>query len=353
MISKKIHRLCNILKECFLYKKEILKKFNTYIHVCLVTIIAGNLEFLIKELFTPAIRLDVLICMRLVPIVISLVMIILGKKHLNFLKYCPLILTFICGSLIMIAANKFPSPIERPSCEGQILYYMIAGLALAPCLFDILGHILGLLCIGTFTYLFYLIQFNPLYLHPELAMRCAITGLFTYVLGFAFSYAIYRAYYRNFKNEQSLKTVLNIDPLCRTYNRFWIQNHEDINNCIFGIVDCDNFKKINDTFGHNIGDIVLVSNSQLIMETLKNNEYFARFGGDEFILILDRNRDIETFRNIINNKLEEFYKDKEYKSTVSIGFSYIDTPTRIEDALKIADKYLYNLKKQKKQKSTR
>lgn len=59
--------------------------------------------------------------------------------------------------------------------------------------------------------------------------------------------------------------------------------------CI-ALVDIDNFKKINDTFGHQVGDIVLVHLVAIIRETIRSNDLIGRYGGEEFLLLLPDSR---------------------------------------------------------------
>jgi diguanylate cyclase len=59
--------------------------------------------------------------------------------------------------------------------------------------------------------------------------------------------------------------------------------------CI-ALIDIDNFKKINDSFGHQVGDIVLVHLVAIIMETIRTNDLIGRYGGEEFLVLLPDSR---------------------------------------------------------------
>jgi len=65
--------------------------------------------------------------------------------------------------------------------------------------------------------------------------------------------------------------------------------------CI-ALIDIDNFKKINDTFGHQVGDIVLVHLVAIIRETIRGNDLIGRYGGEEFLLLLPDSRLEEAVR---------------------------------------------------------
>lgn len=324
-----------------------MEKFKVYVDVMLISIVLGNILYLIKEIFKPTIYLSLLVSIRLSTIIIAIIFLYF-RKHNKLYLYSGQIMALICGILIMISVIFVPDPINKHSCEGEILYYMVAGLTLAPMFFSVFAHILGLISVFSFSYLLYLSSLTDYIILPEIPIRMMMTGIIAYSLGFIISFSIYDAYYKDYKLELKLKKSLNIDPLCQIYNRFWIQHHDKISNCILAIVDVDSFKKINDTFGHDVGDIVLASNSRIINSLLRKTESLARFGGDEFILLLDRNRDIKEFQDMIDMELREFYENKKYKSTVSIGFTFITKEITIEEGIKIADKYLYKLKKKKK-----
>ena len=94
------------------------------------------------------------------------------------------------------------------------------------------------------------------------------------------------------------------------------------------MLDLDHFKKVNDTFGHPFGDIVLSSISCLIRDCLRKNDILIRYGGEEFLVLLS-NIDITTAVNVaerIRKKVEshEIYNEKEntyIKLTVSSGIA--------------------------------
>ena len=113
------------------------------------------------------------------------------------------------------------------------------------------------------------------------------------------------------------------------------------------MIDLNKFKPINDTYGHHIGDKILILFSQTIKETIRETDYFFRMGGDEFCLILN-NTDM-TGANIIINKLQKKLSNTNYveKSIIiniyaSFGISQygIDGDT-IGELIKIADNRMY------------
>ncbi|UUV17958.1 sensor domain-containing diguanylate cyclase [Fusobacteria bacterium ZRK30] len=113
-------------------------------------------------------------------------------------------------------------------------------------------------------------------------------------LGFINS-AIKKMNYEIIKRENDLKYISETDPLTGCYNRRAIINliEKEIEqsknynlNCSLIMFDFDNFKKINDTFGHLFGDTVLKEVSKVILSNVKNTDIFGRYGGEEFLILL-------------------------------------------------------------------
>lgn len=111
-------------------------------------------------------------------------------------------------------------------------------------------------------------------------------------------------------------------------------------------IDIDNFKKINDQYGHLMGDEVLLLISQLMKKTFRADDLLFRFGGEEFIVIL-RNCDTTTCRLVLErfrNKIEKHSFPLVEHITVSIGFTLIDHNYNYDVLIHRADKALYYAK---------
>jgi len=108
------------------------------------------------------------------------------------------------------------------------------------------------------------------------------------------------------------------------------------------IFDIDNFKQINDKFGHVAGDEILKEISTLIQANIRGTDYFGRFGGDEFILICPRTYESEI--SIVAEKIRTIVANNT-TTTLSIGgMTYKGGSTNICNVLEIADKGLYKSK---------
>lgn len=115
------------------------------------------------------------------------------------------------------------------------------------------------------------------------------------------------------------------------------------------ILDIDNFKSINDRFGHTVGDMALIKTAQLIHETIRDTDVLARYGGDEFTIILP-NTSLE-HAYAVGNKILGRFKEYELwqgktsigKISLSIGVSAFqeEKTTDHQKLLECADKAMY------------
>lgn len=130
--------------------------------------------------------------------------------------------------------------------------------------------------------------------------------------------------------------------------------HSNKNAMLF--IDLDDFKVINDTLGHDVGDKVLVEMSNRLKHNVKQHDLVVRQGGDEFIVLLKGVKHIEHLNNILSRlsrKLNETYviESFTFNITVSIGVYWFDLFDKesIEAITKKADKALYRVKETGKQ----
>ena len=117
------------------------------------------------------------------------------------------------------------------------------------------------------------------------------------------------------------------------------------------MLDLDHFKSINDTWGHQAGDEVLVTTSQVMMDNARQYDEVGRFGGEEFVVLLpniareDALRVAERIRASIENAKIEV-EGRTIPVTASLGVAYYPSPgmTHLNDLLKAADEALYRAK---------
>ncbi|MDM8527256.1 EAL domain-containing protein [Anaerolineales bacterium HSG24] len=131
-----------------------------------------------------------------------------------------------------------------------------------------------------------------------------------------------------------------------------VQQAKDNSNYLFAMffLDLDNFKLINDTFGHPVGDKLLVVVSHRLQECIRPNDMVARLGGDEFVILLDNIHDINDVVGVssrIQKRLADPIKlnNRQMFVTVSIGIATNQKPyQQAEDVLRDADTAMYQAK---------
>lgn len=115
------------------------------------------------------------------------------------------------------------------------------------------------------------------------------------------------------------------------------------------LMDLDHFKQVNDTFGHLVGDKVLYEFSRVVSSRVREQDYFGRFGGEEFLLILteiDADEALSALHRIREaTQLQVFtYDGKHIPLTVSIGFSPARPNEKVDELIARADSALYQAK---------
>ena len=136
-----------------------------------------------------------------------------------------------------------------------------------------------------------------------------------------------------------------------------VVRHQIIGGLIF--IDLDNFKEVNDTLGHDIGDILLITVARKIKEVMREEDTIARIGGDEVIVLLDNigNSKDDAKLNIANlaQKIKNALNSITHidghlnVSTPSIGITlFNDASVSVKDIIKQADTAMYVAKKQGK-----
>lgn len=134
-----------------------------------------------------------------------------------------------------------------------------------------------------------------------------------------------------------------------------IERMRDSGEGIFLLFDIDDFKKINDTYGHQFGDQCLYTVASCIKDVFQSKGQCFRIGGDEFCVITKQSDEemIENAKKEFLNKIERCREKDVVIPNVSLGYGvYKKGVCKVEEAIKIADEQLYTFKKkQKKQKS--
>ncbi|NPA65006.1 MAG: diguanylate cyclase [Epsilonproteobacteria bacterium] len=152
------------------------------------------------------------------------------------------------------------------------------------------------------------------------------------------------------------KKEADIDALTQVYNRKRLEKDVeefDLNCSTYSVIfiDIDNFKKINDNFGHSVGDRVLQEVGEILRHYLRRNTYAYRYGGEEFVVVIPEGS-IEVAR-IIANRLRDVMENRTIKLddhtiinfTASFGAAQRRGNESFEEVLKRADEALYEAKR--------
>ncbi|ABM04782.1 diguanylate cyclase [Psychromonas ingrahamii 37] len=146
-----------------------------------------------------------------------------------------------------------------------------------------------------------------------------------------------------------------VDPLTKLINRRVLfrlaaNDLEKQSNFCLIMFDLDRFKRINDTYGHGVGDKVLVSIAQVIQRELRQSDIVARFGGEEFVAILPEigleqaTRIGQRIRRMISQESVQLTDGLVIKTTSSIGVTQKRVNESLDETLKRADDFLYYAK---------
>ena len=155
--------------------------------------------------------------------------------------------------------------------------------------------------------------------------------------------------------ENELKKLATVDKLTSIYNRYKMdlsleeqieiaKRYERPLSIIFFDIDC--FKKINDTYGHKVGDKVLKELAHLVSSKLRKSDIFGRWGGEEFLIILPETTKEEAIA--LAEKLRKYIQtytfDKINKLTCSFGVTTLQNDDNYKTIITRVDKKLYKAK---------
>jgi diguanylate cyclase (GGDEF)-like protein len=162
-------------------------------------------------------------------------------------------------------------------------------------------------------------------------------------------------YANELKQESEIYKSLSVtDALTNTYNRFGLQRYlqkyqeqsQEHNNVGLIILDIDYFKKINDRWGHSVGDEVLCSIGLLLTSSVRQEDCVARWGGEEFVILCPQVESpaLFSFAEKLRIDISQLDFPQDFSITASFGVAMIKPRGRFENAFKLADVALYEAK---------
>lgn len=151
--------------------------------------------------------------------------------------------------------------------------------------------------------------------------------------------------------ELFLKNKAYHDPLTGALNRqyfydYYDENRQNITSLGIIMVDLDYFKKINDTYGHGIGDDVLKQVAETIQNSIRNDDTLIRWGGEEFILLINtaKNSQLISISEHIRRSVSEIVFESLPSVTASLGATLLLEGESFKTAIERADQALYSAK---------
>lgn len=167
-----------------------------------------------------------------------------------------------------------------------------------------------------------------------------------YIVFLTLALTMNRTVLRAIKLQILQKDMSNKDSLTNLWNRrklfSVIEPIKELQYCVL-MIDVDNFKQLNDKYGHARGDEVLVDLSQSILSVVSNKELVVRYGGEEF-LVLIFNQDIEYAKQISEKICAQTINDCDL--TVSIGIATTEQSEDFDTVVELADRAMYEAKRQ-------
>lgn len=187
-------------------------------------------------------------------------------------------------------------------------------------------------------------QFDSFILSWNAAMRFGFFMLFVIILS---------ALRSGYDREQKLSRTDYLTGIANNQSFFEILNQE-IEKCrrfqrplTIAYMDCDNFKQVNDSLGHQAGNSLLKEVAATIKEKIRSIDTVARLGGDEFVILLFEAQGSPAFETInrVKNQLLVKMKKNQWPVTFSIGIAtFFVPPVSADHAVKKADELMYKAK---------
>ena len=148
--------------------------------------------------------------------------------------------------------------------------------------------------------------------------------------------------------KDSLTSLHNHEYILEILDREIVRQQQEPTGLAVMMLDIDHFKSVNDTYGHQLGDQVLIRISEIIKSCLRSSDFAGRYGGEEFMIILSGIKGAssavevaERIKECISNYV---FENKELRVTISIGLACYQGES-IKELVGIADKLLYQAKR--------
>jgi len=339
-----------------LQDKETKQKFDQWmirsslLQIRLITALTSLLYIIYALINSIKVSSDVLplmltIHLYILPPLLFLISLMTFKKDFHKLT----IFLLIIAPIIAAIGNLFiTSKMEDPTLYMTELYlilfwiFSVSGLRLWQA---IISAIITSAIILYVTYFFFSLS------EENFLMHCFWMSA-SFSFGLLGAYLLEKSYKEVFSTHEQLTQLAVTDKLTGLYNRNKLDEllKDELNrNKYFqhrfglAIMDIDHFKNINDTYGHQIGDTVLIEIGKLIQEEIRSTDKVIRWGGEEFIIIYLETDKQEVIRLVeqLRQKIEQHIFSKSIMLTVSLGLTLCSNEDSNASIIKRADIALY------------
>jgi diguanylate cyclase (GGDEF)-like protein len=188
-----------------------------------------------------------------------------------------------------------------------------------------------------------------------------LTFGFLWVVSLLFSLEVYYMQHHLESENISLEKLANYDPLTKLMNRRSMDiflkdaiEKAEQKKEVFCIImaDIDDFKKVNDTYGHAAGDMVLEETAKIIIDNVRDEDCVCRWGGEEIVILI--RSEAETAKNVAQRICKDIAATRldigpvKLAITITLGVTQYQSGDDIESVVERADRYMYTGKKRGK-----
>ncbi len=345
------------------YQKDFLEKTDVenssrFIVIFIVLMLMSGIQTLVYLFSSNEFYSNELKILKLIIVICGLILIYpinkIRKKDERYLKYSQIIIN-ICIFVMFIIANINTFVAQKVSSDISIyimmVFIIIAAVRVRPYF---------MLFQQLFAYIVFsigILNFQP---YVQFRMSHLINGAVINIIAFLLSHMLYSysaSVYLNKKHLDlkniELKQIAESDSLTDLYNQRGIGNilqeiikdsKKEQTDIYLGVLDLDNFKNLNDRYGHTFGNKVLRQVADIIKENIRTEDFAGRYGGDEFILIF-KDANINQVENIMKRLSQEVKRLDLYDCKLSFSCGLAKwSGESIEKLFERADKYMYQMK---------
>jgi len=327
---------------------------STLVQIRCVSVLTGLLYLVyayIDTLYAPEDHLyeRVTIHLALALLLFAIAALTLNKRLYKFLSYILMIAPVFAALGNIFITSGMPNPSLYLTELYLILYWV----------FTVSGLRLRQATISAVT-IFIIVLISTIFfltLSPEAFTLHLFWMLCSLSFGFLIAFLLEKSNRKIYLGYKEMEQLAVTDKLTGLFNRAKLDPlmkerfehyHKELDPFGVAIIDIDNFKSINDRYGHITGDAILIKIGQVITEHLPHNAHLIRWGGEEFMIIAPNSDHnslallTERLRQIIQ-QYDDFGIDTPV--TVSIGFTICNKEDNTDRILKRADDALYTAKK--------